>query len=86
MTTGDRAFCWGNGRSGQIGDGKPYLRFWPRRVAGGLSFSRVSTEGFHTCGETTQNRTYCWGDNSSGQLGDGTATTRLKPVPVAGGE
>ena len=85
VTTGDRAFCWGNGRSGQIGDGKPYLRFWPRRVAGGLSFTRVSTEGFHTCGETTENRAWCWGENSSGQLGDGTTTRRLKPVAVAGG-
>jgi alpha-tubulin suppressor-like RCC1 family protein len=85
VTTGDRPFCWGNGRTGQIGDGKPYLRFWPRRVAGGLSFSRVSTEGFHTCGETTQNRAYCWGDNAEGQLGDGTTTRRLTPVAVAGG-
>jgi alpha-tubulin suppressor-like RCC1 family protein len=85
VNTGDRAFCWGNGRSGQIGDGKPYLRFWPRRVAGGLYFARVSTEGFHTCGETTQNRAYCWGDNAYGQLGDGTTTRRLTPVAVAGG-
>jgi alpha-tubulin suppressor-like RCC1 family protein len=85
VTTGDRAFCWGNGRSGQIGDGKPYLRFWPRRVAGGLYFARVSTENFHTCGETTQNRAYCWGDNAEGQLGDGTTTRRLTPVAVAGG-
>ena len=85
VTTGDRAFCWGNGRSGQIGDGKLFLRFWPRRVAGGLSFTRVSTENFHTCGETTQNRAYCWGDNSSGQLGDGTTTRRPTPVAVAGG-
>jgi len=85
VTTGDRAFCWGNGRSGQIGDGKPYLRFWPRAVAGGLSFTRVSTENFHTCGETTNNRAYCWGDNTSGQLGDGTTTRRLTPVAVAGG-
>jgi alpha-tubulin suppressor-like RCC1 family protein len=85
VTTGDRAFCWGNGRSGQIGDGKPYLRFWPRAVAGGLSFTRVSTEYFHTCGETTNNRAYCWGNNGSGQLGDGTTTQRLTPVAVAGG-
>jgi len=45
----------------------------------------VSTEGFHTCGETTQNRAYCWGDNYYGQLGDGTTTRRLTPVAVAGG-
>ncbi len=85
VTTYDRAFCWGDGRTGQIGDGKTHLSFWPRAVAGGLSFERVSTGGYHTCGETTGNRAYCWGYNSSGELGDGTTTRRLTPVAVAGG-
>jgi alpha-tubulin suppressor-like RCC1 family protein len=31
VSTGDnRAFCWGNGRVGQLGNGKTYLSFWPR--------------------------------------------------------
>jgi alpha-tubulin suppressor-like RCC1 family protein len=85
VTTNNRAFCWGNGRQGQIGDGKTYLRFSPRAVAGGLSFERVSTGRFHTCGETTSNRAYCWGWNLDGELGDGTTTRRLTPVAVAGG-
>lgn len=84
VTTSYRAFCWGNGRSGQIGDGKTYLRFWPRAVAGGLSLERVTTGSLHTCGETTLNRVYCWGSNSYGQLGDGTRTNRLTPVAVIG--
>jgi alpha-tubulin suppressor-like RCC1 family protein len=53
-------------------------------VAGGLSFSRVSAGGFHTCGETKGNRAYCWGLNG-GALGDGTTIMRLTPVAVAGG-
>jgi alpha-tubulin suppressor-like RCC1 family protein len=85
VTTTDRAFCWGNGRSGQIGDGKTFLRFTPRRVVGGLLFDRVSTGEFHSCGETTGNRAYCWGSNNGGQLGDGTMTQRLTPVAVVGG-
>jgi alpha-tubulin suppressor-like RCC1 family protein len=85
VTPGERAFCWGNGRNGQIGDGRTYLRFTPRAVAGGLSFSRVTAGGAHSCGETTGNRAYCWGYNSSGQLGDGTTTTRLTPTAVVGG-
>ena len=85
VTTSDRAFCWGNGRVGQIGDGKTFLRFWPRAVAGGHSFTRVSAGGFHACGETTTNRAYCWGWNLEGAVGDGTTTMRLKPVAVAGG-
>jgi alpha-tubulin suppressor-like RCC1 family protein len=86
VTTANRAYCWGNGRSGQLGNGKAYLSFWPRQVSGGLQFDRVTAGHAHTCGETTLNRLYCWGYNYSGQLGDGTTTTfRLTPVPVAGG-
>ncbi len=86
VTTDDRAFCWGNGRNGQLGDGKTILRFSPRAVAGKLSFKRVSTGYQHTCGETTDSRAYCWGTSYYGQLGDGTTgTLRLTPVAVTGG-
>jgi alpha-tubulin suppressor-like RCC1 family protein len=85
VTTDHRAYCWGNGREGQIGNGRAYLSFWPRAVAGGLFFDRVTAGTYHTCGETTTNRGYCWGSNSFGRLGDGTTTQRLKPVAVAGG-
>jgi alpha-tubulin suppressor-like RCC1 family protein len=85
VTSGGRAFCWGDGRQGQLGNGKTYLSFWPRRVAGTLYFTRVSVGNSHTCAETNENRAYCWGINYFGQLGDGTTTTRLTPVAVAGG-
>jgi alpha-tubulin suppressor-like RCC1 family protein len=94
VTTINRAFCWGEGRFGQIGDGKTYPRFTPRAVAGGLSFSRVSAGGLHTCGETTNNLAYCWGYNGFGELGNGTSTgpetcfgypCSTRPVAVAGG-
>jgi alpha-tubulin suppressor-like RCC1 family protein len=85
VTTGYRAFCWGDGRHGELGNGKTYLSFWPRRVAGGLSFERVTAGFWYTCSETTTNRTYCWGRNYNGQLGDGTTTDRLTPVLVVGG-
>jgi alpha-tubulin suppressor-like RCC1 family protein len=85
VTTGNVAFCWGNGRNGEVGNGKTYLSFSPKRVAGGLSFDRVTAGLSHSCGETTLNRAYCWGSNTFGQLGDGTNSQRLTPVPVAGG-
>jgi alpha-tubulin suppressor-like RCC1 family protein len=83
VTTAARAFCWGSG-GGALGNGKTYLSYWPRAVAGGLYFERV-TAGQHTCGETTGGQVYCWGYNEGGQLGDGTTTNRLTPVPVTGG-
>ena len=85
VTTDDRAFCWGNGSDGQIGDGKTIQRNWPRAVAGGLSFRVISVGSTGTCAITTGAKAYCWGGNDHGQVGDGTTTRRLKPVPVAGG-
>jgi Alpha-tubulin suppressor and related RCC1 domain-containing proteins len=86
VTTGHLAFCWGDGRLGQLGNGKRYLSFWPRRVAGALTLQRVTAGVSHTCGETTDNRAYCWGSNDQGQVGDGKgAGNRLTPSPVAGG-
>jgi alpha-tubulin suppressor-like RCC1 family protein len=85
VTTDRRAYCWGDGRDGQVGNNRTSLSFWPRRVAGGLSFERVTAGTIESCGLTTANRAYCWGDNSWGQLGDGTFERRLAPAAVAGG-
>jgi alpha-tubulin suppressor-like RCC1 family protein len=84
VTTSARAFCWGYGRYGQIGDGKTVSRFRPTPVAGGHSFSHVSGGERHTCGVNTEKRAYCWGENL-GALGDGTSIQRLTPSAVSGG-
>lgn len=85
VTTTNRAYCWGYGGYGAIGDGKTLSRWAPREVAGGVLFERVTAGVSHTCGETIGNRAYCWGYNGYGNLGDGTKTSRTKPAPVAGG-
>ncbi|HEX2218513.1 MAG TPA: hypothetical protein VHG35_06885 [Gemmatimonadales bacterium] len=90
VTKASKAFCWGDGRSGQIGDGKNFLRFTPRRVAGGLTFDRLTAGYQHTCGETTNNRAYCWGEDFYGALGDGSVNSTptdgsLVPTAVVGG-
>jgi alpha-tubulin suppressor-like RCC1 family protein len=79
-----KAFCWGAGGSGQIGDGKTLNRFTPRAVAGGLTFDRVTAGDAHTCGETPTNQVYCWGNNVWGQLGDGTRTSHTTPQTIQG--
>ena len=61
------------------------MSFWPRPVAGGLYFTRVTAGAVHTCGETRANQAYCWGMNADGELGDGTTTQRLTPSLVVGG-
>lgn len=86
---GARAFCWGDNRFGQIGDGTPTDRLQPTPVndAGiGAPFTDLAAGGAHTCGLTTAGAAYCWGSNYFGQLGDGSATSQsLTPVAVAGG-
>jgi alpha-tubulin suppressor-like RCC1 family protein len=87
VTTEQRAYCWGYGPFGTIGDGKLFNRSTPRAVAGNLLVSRVTAGGVDTCAETIGNRTYCWGYNHEGQLGIGVATDTVIPRPqgVVGG-
>jgi len=84
VTTDARAFCWGSGHQGQIGDGQLQDRFVPKAVTGGHSFGRISAVGLnHTCAEATNGRAFCWGGNFSGEVGDGTNQLRTRPVRVA---
>jgi alpha-tubulin suppressor-like RCC1 family protein len=84
-TTDDRAYCWGFGGQGGLGDGTNTITLTPTAVAGGLSFRQVVAGFFRTCGVTTSERAYCWGENFTGAIGDGTITLRQTPVAVLGG-
>ena len=87
ITITRRAWCWGEGLSGMIGDGKTFNRFTPRAAVGGHTFDRVSGGVHHTCAESATDQAYCWGINDAGQLGNGTASPGNVPQPslVVGG-
>jgi alpha-tubulin suppressor-like RCC1 family protein len=86
LSAAGAAYCWGDGSSGQLGNGSTSPQLIPAPVAGGLTFVSVAAEDFGTCGLTAVGAAYCWGDNVSGQLGDGTTNAnRLAPSPVATG-
>jgi hypothetical protein len=70
VTADGGAYCWGNGRFGQLGIGSVGLVAMPAAVAGGLAFRALAAGAHHTCGLTTVGAIYCWGENSVGQLGD----------------
>ncbi len=95
ITTG-QTYCWGLDDEGQVGaptadlcapgtgPGGPCARA-PQRVAGGMTFTQISTGAAHTCALTADGAAYCWGRNDSGQLGNGTTTRADVPVAVLGG-
>ncbi|HYW05753.1 MAG TPA: hypothetical protein VE913_02290 [Longimicrobium sp.] len=74
------AFCWGDGRWGQLGDGVTHAGGTqvntPRPVTGGRAYTAVSAGGDHGCGVATGGSLWCWGLDASGELGRGTGGTR----------
>jgi len=78
-----RAWCWGRGTEGQLGDGVTTSTTSPVAVAR-RGLTRITAGGLHTCALGTTGVAFCWGDNTYGQLGDGTTTSAGVPVPVAG--
>lgn len=85
-SSGGALLCWGQNRSGQLGDGtSPTGRSTPTTVSGLASGVAAAAAGeSHTCALTTGGAALCWGLNSSGQLGDGTSTARFTPTAVSG--
>ena len=81
VTTGDRAYCWGDNSRGQLGDGTTTRRLRPVAVVGGLRFKQLSAGSDDTCGTTTDNRLYCWGYDYLGEFGQDGATG-LNPTPT----
>ena len=85
IATTNKAYCWGNNGSGNLGTGGGSSRS-PVAVAGGRSFRMVRAGYEHTCAVTLWDAGFCWGKNRFGQLGNNsTVSYSQTPVRVAGG-
>ncbi|MBA4182159.1 MAG: hypothetical protein C0506_16355 [Anaerolinea sp.] len=85
MDAEGRAYCWGAGDLGQLGNAVLFsIPAVP--VTGGLTFREVhlSPNGF-VCGLTTLEAVYCWGNNFRGYLGTGDCISAAYPRRVLGG-
>jgi alpha-tubulin suppressor-like RCC1 family protein len=81
LSTG-RVRCWGQGTSGQLGNGSLANRTVPYAVSGISTATAIAVGSSHACARLSNGTARCWGLNSSGQLGDGTRTRRATPVTV----
>jgi alpha-tubulin suppressor-like RCC1 family protein len=82
-----RAFCWGNGTFGRLGNGGTADSTVPVAVTGdfgGAATTSISAGSTHTCA-VASTRAFCWGDNRDGALGDGSAANSTVPVAVTSG-
>jgi len=77
--------CWGDDRTGQLGNGMPYERRSPATVAAMVDGLASIASGFeHTCAVRQDSAVECWGNNLQGQLGNGSRLSSPWPVNVLG--
>jgi len=79
--------AWGQGGSGQLGEGTNTQSNAPVAVnrggvLAGKTIVQVARGQSFTLALTSEGKVYAWGLNSVGQLGDGTTTSRNLPVAV----
>lgn len=69
------AYCWGQNRSGELGDGSQVNRALPTALASLPPLVAIDAGGddvgSHSCAIDVCGRLYCWGAGGHGQLGDG---------------
>lgn len=82
LTRAGKAYCWGSGTDGKLGDGTGASRGTPTAVQTDLTFTQIRAGANYTVALTTGGQAYAWGYNANGELGDGTTTNRLAPTAV----
>ena len=83
LTAAGKAWCWGAGPSGELGNGLIGTTMRPVAVAGTQLFVQLAAGGNHACGLTGTGDILCWGSNRDGQLGNRTNTNATAPTPIA---
>jgi alpha-tubulin suppressor-like RCC1 family protein len=87
LDTAGRAYCWGTGGNGQLGNGSATTSSVPVAVTtsgalAGKALARISAGAAHTCALDAAGAAYCWGAGTAGQLGDNSTAGSRVPVAV----
>lgn len=85
LSSSGEIYCWGDNRTGQLGDGSTTSRSEPVRVGGGGGFRQIVAGWQHTCALSGNGGAVCWGSNADGQLGRSSGPVASTPGSVSGG-
>ena len=80
-----RAWAWGLGANGRLGNNATSNVFTPVSVAGTVkTFCEIYAGYFHSVAIDNRGRAWSWGFNGSGQLGNASTLSQNTPVSVLG--
>ena len=87
ISLSNRAYCWGSGSSGQLGNNSTTNSSIPvavntTGVLAGKTIKQISAGSLYTCAVASDNKAYCWGRGDLGQLGNNSTTNSSIPVAV----
>ena len=87
ISLSNRAYCWGSGSSGQLGNNSTTNSSIPvavntTGVLAGKTIKQISAGSLYTCAIASDNKAYCWGRGDLGQLGNNSTTNSSIPVAV----
>jgi alpha-tubulin suppressor-like RCC1 family protein len=74
IQSGGTVACWGDGGTGQLGNGMLGTFATPQTIAVGGTATQIRVGTGFACALVAPGKVSCWGDNSSGALGNGTTT------------
>jgi alpha-tubulin suppressor-like RCC1 family protein len=74
--------AWGNGYSGQLGDGQAQPSATPVHVTGLANVESIVAATYFSVARTRDGSVWTWGDNTYGEMADGTTQPRIVPQRV----
>jgi alpha-tubulin suppressor-like RCC1 family protein len=75
--------CWGEGGSGQLGNGSSSYSAKPVLVSGLANVAFIAAGTSNTCAISASGTISCWGDNQAGQLAISPSAKTYSSTPVA---